>query len=182
MVMRPSLKASASIYYPPHESRLLRLIAVTTPPTAGRGWGAGGARRPADRLAARRAESTIRIDEQRHCFCQDVSCGRRTPVARVPAAFVICMQPDRAARYAEMPQLPRHQGASNAVDGERLTISQKTAVDAHTAWRDGNIVAGNGGDHFQKWLAFLRTLSARNEATAPAELSCSRWRAYRNEH
>src|ERR1700686_3404042 len=120
---------------------------------------ASGARRTAAWLAVRRAESTTRIDKHRHCLCQDVSCGRRTPVARVPAVFVICMQPDRAARYAEMPRRPRYQGTSSAVECEGLTVSQKPAVDAHAAWRDGNVVAGNAGDRFQKWLAVLRTLS-----------------------
>jgi hypothetical protein len=49
---------------------------------------------------------------------------------------------------------------SSAVECEGLTISQKTAVDVYATWRNGNIVAGNGGDRFQEWLAVLRTLSA----------------------
>jgi hypothetical protein len=70
------------------------------------------------------------------------------------------MQPDRAARYVKMPQLPRYQGTSSAVECEELTVSQKTAVDAHATWRDGNIVAGDGGDRFQERLAVLSTFSA----------------------
>ena len=59
-----------------------------------------------------------------------------------------------------MPPRPRYQGTSSAVEYEGRTVSQKTGVDAYAAWRDGNIVAGNGGDRFQKWLTVLSTLSA----------------------
>jgi hypothetical protein len=59
-----------------------------------------------------------------------------------------------------MSSRPRHEATSSAVEREELTLSQQTTVDLYAAWRNGNIVAGNGGDRFQQRLAISSTLSA----------------------
>jgi hypothetical protein len=58
-----------------------------------------------------------------------------------------------------MPPRPRCQRTPSAVECEGLTVSQKTAVDAYAAWQNGDIVAGNGGDRFQKRFAVFGTYS-----------------------
>src|SRR5579862_6011664 len=100
--------------------------------------------RRASRLAL--AERSAGDHQHLKCSGEDALYWRGAPVAGVPAPIVGSVKPKFAPPELKVTVRPWVKPAPGGVARERAAMPQKASVDNHSAGRDRNRIAGDGGD------------------------------------
>lgn len=129
--------------------------------------------------------ASANIDRQykhRNGLSADIGSSRRPPVAGVPAAVIVGVEPDVVWSHAIVTARPGLEVTAGAIARNGSGVGQEAAVNAHPVCRNVDFVPSDRGHGLEEQLSAAGTEAVRKITAAHTDVDRPRRSACRDQH